>query len=315
MLSQTLSTVQKTKRDGKGSSIVAFPSDYVVIDIETTGLDPTYCEIIEISAIKYSQGVAIDSFTTLVKPVTAVNEYITKLTGITNEMLESAPRNAEILPQFNSFIADSILVGYNVNFDINFLYDNLMKIGVTLTNKYVDVLRIARMLLTDLPDYKLITVAKHLGITFDTTHRAMADCETCNECYTKMQAIVVEKYGTFDTFTNKTTSKSKIKAVDITANTCDFDTTHPLYNKVCVFTGALERMSRKDAMQIVADFGGICGDSVTKKTNYLILGNNDFCATLKGGKSNKLKKAESLVLSGSDIQIISENVFYDLISE
>ena len=77
----------------------------------------------------------------------------------------------------------------------------------------------------------------------------------------------------------------------------------------------LEKMARKDAMQIVVDLGGLVGNSVTKKTNYLILGNNDYCSSIKGGKSSKQKKAESLKLAGNDIEIISENVFYDMISE
>lgn len=313
MLSLQIGNIPKPDRSGKGNSIVAFPSDYVVIDVETTGLDPAYCEIIEISAIKYAGGVVVDRFTSLVKPTEPVDDYITKLTGITNEMLENAPDPAAILPDFSNFISNSILVGYNVNFDINFLYDNLLPFGVTLSNSFVDVLRIARRLLPDLPNHKLITVADYFGVSPDVSHRSLADCETCNNCYSKMQAAIIEKYGSVDAFTVK--PKHNLKASDISANTSDFDTSHPLYNKVCVFTGTLERMTRKEAMQIVVDLGGICGDNVTKKTNYLILGNNDFCASIKDGKSNKQKKAESLALSGSDIQIISENVFYDLVSE
>ena len=66
-------------------------------------------------------------------------------------------------------------------------------------------------------------------------------------------------------------------------------------------------------MQIVTNIGGICADSVTKKTNYLILGNFDYCASVKGGKSTKQKKAEQLKLAGNDIDILPENVFYDMI--
>lgn len=72
-------------------------------------------------------------------------------------------------------------------------------------------------------------------------------------------------------------------------------------------------MTRKEAMQFVVDRGGLCGDSMNKKTNYLVLGNNDYCTTIKGGKSTKQKKAEKLKLAGCDIEIISENVFYDML--
>ena len=79
----------KTERNGKGKSIIEFPESYVVVDIETTGLSPAYDEIIEISAIRYDRGVEKDVFTTMVKPENEVDEYITELTGITNEMLQA----------------------------------------------------------------------------------------------------------------------------------------------------------------------------------------------------------------------------------
>lgn len=66
-------------------------------------------------------------------------------------------------------------------------------------------------------------------------------------------------------------------------------------------------------MQLVVNMGGLCGDSVNKKTNYLVLGNNDYCTTIKDGKSSKQKKAEKLQIEGQDIEIISENVFYDML--
>lgn len=74
-------------------------------------------------------------------------------------------------------------------------------------------------------------------------------------------------------------------------------------------------MNRKQAMQIVADYGGINGNNVTKKTNYLVLGNNDYCPLIKDpdGKSSKQLKAEQLKEKGQDIEIISENVFYDML--
>ena len=66
-------------------------------------------------------------------------------------------------------------------------------------------------------------------------------------------------------------------------------------------------------MQLVADLGGVNEDRVTKKTDYLILGNNDFCSSIKDGKSSKQKKAEELILNGAPLEILSENVFYDLV--
>lgn len=85
------------------------------------------------------------------------------------------------------------------------------------------------------------------------------------------------------------------------------------YNRHVVFTGKLEKMLRKDAMQIVVNLGGILDNSVNKQTNYLILGDNDYNAILKGEKSSKHTKAEKLKLEGQDIEIIDERTFYDLL--
>lgn len=307
------STNKKDLRPNKGKSIIAFPDRYTVIDIETTGLDSGYCDIIEISALRYDGGKLIDSFSTLVNPHSHIDEFITELTGITDEMVANAPDITPAVNDFYNFVKDDILVGYNVNFDINFLYDVLdLHCGLPLSNTFVDVMRIARKLHPELPNHKLKTVSSLFGISSEA-HRSFADCETCNTCYTNLSSEIILKYGDFEPFISSFSSYHNISAKEIVASTDSFDKNHPLYGKVCVFTGTLEKMIRKDAMQLVADSGGICADNITAKTNFLILGNNDFCSSIKDGKSNKQKKAEALKLKGKDIEIISENVFYDMV--
>ena len=112
-------------REQKGKSLIDIPNNYVVFDIETTGLDPEFDEIIEIGAVKIKDGIKIDTFNSLIKPEYEIDEFITELTGITNEMVENAPSIDEVLPKFMDFIKDYIIIGHNVNFDINFFYDNL----------------------------------------------------------------------------------------------------------------------------------------------------------------------------------------------
>lgn len=306
---------EKVVRKGKGKSVIDFPSTYTVLDIETTGLDPRYCEIIEISAMKYSSGQNIGTFSTLVKPSEPIDEYITSLTGITNDMLKSAPDISETMQKFYNFVGSDLIVGYNVNFDINFLYDNLLNCrSLILSNSFIDVMRIARKILPGLKNHKQTTVADHYGISTAGAHRAAVDCEICNAIFEKLQADILATGQSLEDF-KLSSKRSELHAKDISTKNISFDTSHPLFGKVCVFTGTLEKMSRKDAMQLVVDFGGSVGDNVTKKTNYLILGNNDFCQSIKDGKSNKQKKAEDLILKGHDIEILSENVFYDLVLE
>lgn len=83
--------------------------------------------------------------------------------------------------------------------------------------------------------------------------------------------------------------------------------------KTVVFTGTLERMQRKEALALVAQCGGIPANSITKATNILVVGNLEFAASVKGGKSNKIKKAEEYVSLGLDITVISEKTFFDML--
>ena len=309
--------IYNCKRPNKGQSIIDAPNSYTVIDIETTGLDSRYCEIIELSALRYSNGAMIESFSTLVHPNEPIDSFITELTGITNDIVADAPIITDAIKSFYDFVGSDILVGYNVNFDINFIYDVLKNThNIDFTNSFIDVLRFAKKMLPELKNHKLETVASHYKVS-SPAHRSYADCESCNACYQALIADVVKQYGEFDSFKNTYSNQkkhaSKLRANDIIATTDDFDTSHPLYNQLCVFTGKLEKMQRKDAMQLVANYGGRCGDNVTSKTNYLILGNNDFCSLIKDGKSNKQKKAEELILKGKDLKILSENVFYDMV--
>ncbi len=167
----------------KGKSLLVFPEDYTVVDIETTGLCAGKSEIIEISAVKFRGRREEGSFSTLVKPSRPVGYFITRLTGITDEMAAGGADIKDALRGFSDFLGDDIIVGYNVNFDINFLHADMMRhLGVPLTNDFVDVLRFARRLLPQLPDHKQTTVAGYYGISVTGAHRAHADCLICNAC-------------------------------------------------------------------------------------------------------------------------------------
>ncbi len=302
---------EKILRAAKGKSILALPSNYTVIDLETTGLDPEWNDIIEFGAVRVEEGTAIDSFSALVNPGYEIDEFITDLTGITNDMLSSAPSIECVLPDFLKFVGDSIVIGHNVNFDINFIYDNCVSLScVPFQNDYIDTMRLSRRLFPQERHHRLCDLTARFCIGDGIKHRASADVEYTNQCYLYMkQHILNNNIDLRSLFSTNST----ISAKNIQPSNTDFDVNSPIYEKVFVFTGTLDRMSRKEAMQLVVDRGGLCGDGVNKATNYLVLGNNDYCSTIKDGKSTKHRKAEQLKLSGSDIEIISENVFYDML--
>lgn len=140
-----------TVREGKGKSLIAFPEEYVAVDLETTGMSAKWDEIIEIGAARFRDGKVVETYQELVNPGFEIDPFIEGLTGITNEMLIDASSIAEVLPGFVSFLgADTVMVGHNIaGFDSNFLYDAGERIGTPVRNDFVDTMRIARKLHKD----------------------------------------------------------------------------------------------------------------------------------------------------------------------
>lgn len=300
---------KKVKREHKGYSLLIPTDNYVVIDIETTGLDPARDSIIELGAVRFRGDKSVSEFSTLINPGFEIDEYISDLTGISNDMLSSAPSLDQQLPAYLGYIGSDIIVGHNVNFDINFLYDFAEFYGLSpVSNDFVDTMRLSRRLFKEYKHHRLKDLVIRFGINVEQEHRAIFDCNAAAAAYQYMKEYMQQNDMRFNSFHYDT-----VRASDIVPSTDVFNEEHPFYGKVCVFTGTLQRMIRSEAMQAVVNLGGICADSVTKRTNYLILGNNDYCPTIKDGKSTKQKKAEHYKLAGQDIEILSEDVFYDLL--
>ena len=319
---QALSNAQ-TIRESKGRSIIAFPDTYCVIDVETTGRSPQWDHIIEVAALKILDGQEVGRFTSLIQPPSMpggafVDDFITALTGITDEMLESAPFAPDVLAEFASFVGDTPVVGHYVGFDINFLYDSFDRyLDRPFSNDYIDTLRVARKLHPEMSHHRLADLVDHFGVAHNEVHRAMGDVEATAECFARLKAEALERYGSEEEFQKafQSVGSHAVKAADIQGDAQKINEDSPIFGCACVFTGKLEKFTRAEAMQIVADLGGINQDGVTKTTRYLILGNNDYCASIKDGKSNKQKKAEKLALKGTGIEILPESAFYDMLGE
>lgn len=156
-------------------------NNFVVIDFETTGLNETFDEIIEVSAIKYENNLCVDSYVTFVKPTKPISSQITKINGITNSMVKDAPDISDVIPKLMYFIGDNIIVAHNANFDMKFLKANALRLGISVTNNYICTLTISRKMYPELNNHKLSTVAKHLKIFGDGWHRAEFDSKAAAE--------------------------------------------------------------------------------------------------------------------------------------
>lgn len=295
-------------RTDKGSSLLKFLKDYTVIDLETTGLVTAYNDIIEMSAIRVRDGEVSETFTSLAAPHREIDEFIVQLTGITNEMVSGAPSIEEILPSFLEFIGGDVLVGHNINFDYNFIYDKSKAyLKRTISNDYVDTMRISRYAIPALANYKLETVSDALGVEQRSAHRALDDCNTTMCCYKALERKCTASGIDLELIHRR---KRSPRAKDFESDKDASDS--PIYDCEVVVTGRLESMTRSQFMQFVSDHGGLNRDTVTKKTKYLVLGNNDYCSSITDGKSSKQKKAEQLMIKGQDLAILDEETFFDM---
>lgn len=298
--------------------VLQFPDDYVVLDLETTGLSCDYDYILEICAIKYIQNEEADIFTTLINPGRRIPVFIEQLTGISTEMVKDAPLIESVIKDLIDFISPYPVIGHSISFDMSFLdvfSDDIIGDGTEITT--IDTLRFARLLHRERQHNRLKDLAKYYNLPYEKAHRAEADCRFTNEIFHIFKQEYIDAYGDLENIDKNLIGghKNKLKASNITATNDDIDETNPLYGKSVCFTGTLEKMIRKEAMQIVVNHGGSVTDGVTKKTNILVLGNNDYCSTIKDGKSTKQKKAEQLILDGQDLEIMPESTFYMMIDD
>jgi len=158
---------------------------YVVFDLETTGLDPSVNEIIEIGAVKIERGKIIEEFHTLIKPKGNISEASSEITGITMDMLFDKPFLEEVLPEFLDFVGDSVLVAHNANFDYRFIRYWIKKLtGEKWKHCYIDTLALSKALL-EMRSYTLDKVAEKLNLGSFKHHRALDDAKITAEIFLK----------------------------------------------------------------------------------------------------------------------------------
>lgn len=325
-----------------GVCFVDILSKYIVVDIETTGFDFHNDRIIEIAAVSYEYGQKISEYHTLVNPGMLLPPDIVSLTWITQADVDGAPFLDEITPDFLSYIGSTPLIGHNaVTFDIPFLR---VQMAVDLPNAVIDTLPLARSAFPMLPRHKLQYLNDTLNLGSAGAHRALHDVETTN---TLLWACLAPRryeefvykfylYGKTGHVSTKPkpaqTKPSPIIPVQAKASTVmpvkkEFhridiktilpscgctDSSSPLCGKNIVFTGELA-IPREEAMQIAVDSGAILKTSVSRKTDYLVVGTQDITVVGMDGMSTKEEKAHALNDSGkAHIQIIHEEEFLKL---
>ncbi|MCI9040992.1 type I-E CRISPR-associated endoribonuclease Cas2e [Dubosiella newyorkensis] len=158
---------------------------YVVLDLETTGLNVEKDEIIEVGALLIKNTEIDNSFTAMID-VGHIPKEISKITGITEEMLKNQGKTKqEVIEDFYEFIHNKTIVGYNIAFDLVFLKKAFKEYDLNFNPKVIDVMSLVKKQMIDVANYKLETVARYYSIDYEP-HRAFNDCLATYRIYTKL---------------------------------------------------------------------------------------------------------------------------------
>ncbi len=301
---------------------------FVAIDFETANSDRSSACALGVAVIEGQKIVERHSW--LIKPPRLTfDPFNTRIHGISESDVADKPEFHKLWIDIRKYFEGSVLMAHYASFDMSVLRHILDEYRVPYPSfRYLCTWAMAKRAWPGLPRYSLDTVADHLGIRFkhhDAEEDAVACAEIALRACSELGADNVEDAAAkleISTghlypggYRSSWIARRSVTAGDVVASTDEFDHDHPLYERTVVFTGTLQSMGRKDAMQRVLDCGGRCAGSVRKSTNYLVLGDQEF-AGLKGGrKSSKLRKAESLISAGADLEIVPEAEFLRILAE
>ena len=164
-------------------------NSYIALDLETTGLEPKQEKITEIAAVKVVDGTITGRFVTLVNPGRSLGAHITRLTGITDEMLAGAPRIEDVIEQAVEFCDGLPLLGHNIRFDYSFLKHAAVNSRLEFEKEGIDTLGLCRAFMPGDTKRNLSCACSYYHIPQSTAHRAQADAEAAHMLYQAMAAL------------------------------------------------------------------------------------------------------------------------------
>ena len=291
----------------KGKNLQKVPVNYTIIKVVTSGFLAASSKIIEIACIKYHNRKPVFVLHTLVNPECDISIEVTETTGINNEMLAQAPLFEQIAGQIWDFLKGECLIGHNVNFDLNFIYDAFHELdGRHLNNDFIDTQKIARTDIKDLNDFSLGGVAGYFNIS-GLQNQALGDCQIISEILNNLLKLSPQRM--------KIVKRKAIKydLRSIKGDPAKADTLHPFYKRNIAFIGELTKLSVPQAAQAIADIGGKVTNTITKKTVYVICGKPSNNQTEKKSFDRQLKKIKDYQEAGQFIQLVNEEEFYKVL--
>jgi len=174
--------------------------DFVVVDVEATGAKTPPNRLIELGAYRIRGGRIVDKFLSLVNPELPIPRFVVALTGITNEMVKTAPVFAEIAPRWLDFVSESVLIAHNAPFDTSFLNHEISRVypGHRMVNPHLCTVRLSRRALPELTNHRLDTIASHFSIPIVSRHRAGSDALATAELFLLLLSKLEADHGITD---------------------------------------------------------------------------------------------------------------------
>lgn len=313
-----------------------FYMDFICIDFETA--NEKRASVCAIALIYFKNNEIVETKEWLIKPPLGYdyfNPFNIQIHGITPNDVVNSPEFIDVWPEIEPLINNRFLVAHNASFDISVLRSILDIYDISYpTFDFICTYKVSTKTWPNQINYTLKTIGNMLGYTFnhhdphdDAKTAGKILIEACRENNVSDIYELAEKLnirlGYIEPGNYRCCSTSNCykalenhKAVNVKeliATTSDFDPEHSFYQKKVVFTGTLGSMTRQHAMQLVINAGGTPSNGVTKDTDFLIMGIQDYSKFADGKESNKTKQAKQFINEGWFIQIIDEDEFVRMV--
>lgn len=307
--------------------------DFVAIDFEIANNHLNSACALGLVAVKNLEIVESKYF--LICPPSDEFDYAcVAVHGITYDDTKSCPKFPEVWAQIKEYFDGNYIIAHNARFDMSVLKNCLIEYNLDIPDfKYYCSIPISTKACSNVGN-SLKERTQHFGISLEEHHNALEDAKAC--AHLVIETVKRCKKLSFQSFIrvyssikpkefrdlkpqtsfrgrDKFKRFEKISVSEIAATTDSFNTNHPLFGKNIVFTGELSTMDRRTAMQKAADVGAVLKSSVSRKTDYLVVGAQDNSIVGDDGLSSKEEKAYKLIDEGYDIKIINEDEFTRLL--
>ena len=307
-------------------------ADFIAIDFETANNNNNSACSMGLVVVKDLK--IIESKYFLIRPpIMSFDDININIHKIMAKDVKDKPKFPGIWNEIKHYFINNIVIAHNAQFDMSVLKSLQLEYNLNIPDfVYMDSMAISTKACGGEVKGTLGARAEALGVELTNHHNALDDTlacaniviETVKRCKKKSFQSFIKVYSSLNKkqfsdlkhqqYFKKGRTFNSVKISEIeTCTTADCN--NPFYGKNIVFTGELSRYGRREAMQLVADLGGVIKSSVSSKTDYLIVGVQDKTIVGDDGLSNKEEKAYELIENGQDIEILDEDDFYDMIDE